>query len=455
MDLYAGTHAVSLPLAPGGAMMGYGARRGGAEGVHDPLHARALYLRGHEGEALLVSTEVCLLAPSQCDGLRARIGERTGLDPGHILIGCIHTHSGPETGLLDHLGGKPESPEVTALLDAVVEAACGAVAGAAPARLGVGRSEARIGRNRRRADAAIDPAVHVVRVDDPTGAPKAILYVHGCHPTALGHDNRAYSADWPWAAGERIRRGFPGAMPLFLLGAHGDVDPRTRGLLDLAIAGQSLGVGFDEVERLGAEVGDAVVLAASTIETTPDAEIDVVSARLRLATHREDEGERAAALGALDLSLDERPSTRDWFRLEHERTDHLPRDEKRERVARVRQYLRGRLAPTFAGSEEPEVEVQVVRIGPLRLLALPAEATVDVGLAWAERMGACAAVVSIANGWLRYLPHPAHFDEPDAHHKYEILMSTFQPDAAKRLLDAAEAIASGLGEAGDGGEAER
>ncbi len=49
-----------------------------------------------------------------------------------------------------------------------------------------------------------DPELLVLRVDDAAGAPLAIVYSYGCHPTALGHENLAYSADWPWAAGAAL-----------------------------------------------------------------------------------------------------------------------------------------------------------------------------------------------------------------------------------------------------------
>ncbi len=41
---------------------------------------------------------------------------------------------------------------------------------------------------------------------------------------------------------------------------------------------------------------------------------------------------------------------------------------------------------------------------------------------------------------MRYLPHARNFDEPGAHTHYEILMSTFEAQAATRLLDAAERL---------------
>ena len=76
---------------------------------------------------------------------------------------------------------------------------------------------------------------------------------------------------------------------------------------------------------------------------------------------------------------------------------------------------------------------------------MPAEATTDVGLDWKRRLGgAPGAVVSIANGWYRYLPHERNFADPRADEHYEIAMSTFVPDAATRLLDAAEALRARL-----------
>jgi hypothetical protein len=326
--------------------------------------------------------------------------------------------------------------------------------GAAPAKLGLSRAEARIGRNRRLADGPLDAGVLVARIDSLDGTPRAVLFVHGCHPTALGHDNLAYSADWPWAARERIEAAFPGATAIFALGAHADVDPRTRGLLDLAIPGQSVGVGFDEVEALGRELGDAVVQAAAAAETVPDVVVDAASRRIPIAVHGFAEGEaayreslelsRAEAHRALDLAPDDRVSTMDLFRLEHERTRDLPPAERRERIARVRRHLRDRSAPNFAFAQEPQVETQVLRIGEALLLGLPLEPTVNVGLDWQGRAGGPASVVGIANGWIRYLPHPEDFRDPDAHLKYEILQSTLVPEAATRLLDEAESLASGL-----------
>jgi hypothetical protein len=151
---------------------------------------------------------------------------------------------------------------------------------------------------------------------------------------------------------------------------------------------------------------------------------------------------REAALEALGLPADSALRASELYRLEHARTRGLPLEEVRERIARVRLYQRDRTAPRIAGARVAGVEVQLLRLGPALLLGLPAECTVDVGLAWKARAPAeHAQLVSIANGWLRYLPHPRNFASPGAHQRYEILQSTFVPEAAERLLGEAEALA--------------
>jgi hypothetical protein len=452
--LHAGVGCAPLDPPLGVEMMGYGARTGRAHDRHDPLAARACYLRS-SSDLLLVALDVCLVAPQQADALRRAIAAKTGLPPERILVGSIHTHSGPDTGFAALVAGREPPAHVAGLFDAALRAAEQAFGSAAPARLGLGRAEARIGRNRRRADGPLDPEVLVARVDRADGSPLAILFAHGCHPTALGHENLLYSADWPWAARDEIEAALPGATALFLLGAHADVDPRTRGLLDLGIPNQSVGVGFDEVERLGREVGRAVVGAAAGVATSADARVGAASARTPIAVHggeldetqREEwlRGSRAAALDALGLPPDAQLRTAELFRLEGERTRDLEGGERRERIASVRRHLRDRTAHRFAFGQVPEVEAQLLRLGDALLLGLPLEPTVDVGLDWKARIApAPGAVLGIANGWMRYLPHPRNFAEPDAHLKYEILQSTLVPDAAARLLDAGQGLAKEL-----------
>ena len=453
-SLCAGVARAALPMPPGGALMGYAARAGGASGVHDPLYARALHLR-HRDSLLWVFLDVCLITPEQAAELRERAAERTAIPRERLLVTCTHTHSGPETGAAAGSGAT-----WAGILEAALEAAAAAAGATRPVRLALGSARAAIGRNRRRADGPVDPRVHLLRFSEPGGGPVALVYALGCHPTALGHENLAYSADWPGAASRALEERFPGALAFFALSAHADVDPVTRGLQDIAVPGRSVGVGFEAMEALGEQVARAVEAASRDAqEAGPGAGIALATGRVRLPVHGAADGpeahaatlaaRRSAALAALDLPSDTVLRSSELFPLALERLRGRPLDEARQRFATLRLYLRERSAPRVAGGLAAQVELAVLRIGPALLLALPFEPTVEVGRAWAERargLGAAPGLVlSIANGWLRYLPHPREFAAPGAETAYEVLTSTFVPEAAERLLDAGEGLAALLG----------
>ena len=67
MELLAGAARTEITPAPGVPLMGYGLREGAAREVHDPLHARAIYLGTDGGEAgiLIIVADLCLIAASQ------------------------------------------------------------------------------------------------------------------------------------------------------------------------------------------------------------------------------------------------------------------------------------------------------------------------------------------------------------------------------------------------------
>ena len=454
----AGVAEIPFDLPRGIPMMGYGARKGVALSEHDPLHARALLLE-NGGRVLFVQLEVCLLGVPQAAALRARIARRTGIPAEAIWIAATHTHSGPETGLAQVLSGQPEPDHAEPIFAAAEEAAARACARAGPARIGLGAARAGIGRNRREAGGAVDEEIVVLRVDRAgsatgpaaTGGTLAVAFVHGTHPTVLGHENLAWSADWPGAAGQEIRAAFPEAVPLFLLGAHGDVDPRTRGLQDLAIPDQSVGAGFEASDALGREAGAAVVEAARAI--VPDGELAVAShaTSVAIAVHGGEAGAdarrrtlaRRAEEAARALGLDPGEPLRisRVFAAEADRIAGVAPEEARERLARGRLFVRDRTAPRIAGGLRPAVELRVLELGAARWLGLPAEVTAELGLAWKRAHAPGSAVLSNVGGWLRYLPHPDRFTSPLGHQHYEVLNSTLEPGAALRLFSAAEALA--------------
>lgn len=449
-SLVAGASRIELPAEPGVPLMGYGARQGTARGVADRLHARALALdAGGANSLVAVSADVCLVSPGQARAAREQIAEVTGVPAERILLACTHTHSAPDTGLGEFLSGRPLPAHVPGLFAAIERAGIEAWQRREPARLGWARAEARIGRNRRVLDGPLDPGLEVLRVDTLAGRPLAVLFRHSCHGTVRGHDNLDISADWPGAAAAAIEAE-TGAIAPFLLGAHADIDPRTRGLMDLAIPGQSVGLGPEAVRVLGREVADAALEAWSKLAPARDTPaIAAASARVRLEVHPESglAARKRAAAEALGVAPDALPRVAELWDLTARATRDLPVAEARERIAQVRMYIRDKTSSFFVGNRrELDVEVQLLRIGCAFLLGLPVEPTTAVGLDWRARLGGerLGLIVGIANGWLRYLPHADDLAHPRAHQHYEVLQSTFAPGACEALLAAGEALAAEL-----------
>ena len=91
----AGRSRIDITPAEGVPMGGYVARTKGAEGIHDPLFARALVLDDGEGRVALVSADLCALDVAVAREVRQCIAQRTGIPADHVLLALTHTHAGP------------------------------------------------------------------------------------------------------------------------------------------------------------------------------------------------------------------------------------------------------------------------------------------------------------------------------------------------------------------------
>ncbi len=459
MTLLAGAASYDITPESGIPLMGYAARSSPSRGVHDRLFARALALAPEPQERsgiVLVAADLCLMTPQQALEVRQRIAAGSGLPSQHVVVCCTHTHSGPEMGLRALAEGRKAPDHVSKILSGLAEVGLAAHAARRPAQLGWSRCSVGIGRNRRLEDGPIDPELLVLAVEGLDARPIGLLFQHACHPTVLGHDNLELSADWPGAAASRIERE-TGAPALFVLGAHGDIDPRTRGVKDLIRRDQSRGRGFDEVEALGAVVAEAV-LAARADERTLSGPLGCASRKLRLPlqlgqlsaadAERELEKRKQQLADRIDICVKQLPRLSELESFVRGRIEGRPEPEARACIGLLRSYIRDKTAPFFVGGRRQfDLEVTLIRIGDSALLALPLEATVEVGLDWKARVarrGLRGALVSIANGWLRYLPHPRDLAHPRAHLHYEVLSSLLAPGACEKLLATGEQLLDGL-----------
>lgn len=217
--------------------------------VLDDIHAKAMAVAGADGEkAVLVTADLCVLRQPEEALLAKRIVARTGLERRQILLNWSHTHSGPAIGTSD-LNRYPIPDEdlrrtqayTEELAEKLADVAAQALADLRPARLsfGVGqvgfvecrRQYDEQGKYRRMGpnpDQPADRSVPVLRIDEPGGKLRALVFGCACHAVVLGSDSPKLSADFPGAARRWLEEALPGVQTLFVAGCGADANPEPR-----------------------------------------------------------------------------------------------------------------------------------------------------------------------------------------------------------------------------------
>jgi neutral ceramidase len=209
-----------------------------AQGVHDPLFAKAIACSDDETLLLAISVDLLGFSPERSSWLVQQVADCCGLEPGQVLIACTHTHSGPNTL---PLRGMPSVGDdyFEALAQKMRLAGKAALAAQRPARMEAAIGRSRVGVNRRSRAAAgtellenpegvFDDALLVLRfTDDQSGQPLGLVSSYGCHLTALGPRNMLVSAEWAGLAMATLEERLH-CPCVFFNGAFGNVNPRGR-----------------------------------------------------------------------------------------------------------------------------------------------------------------------------------------------------------------------------------
>jgi neutral ceramidase len=265
MTLRAGFGKVELVGAAAGVeLVGYANREGGALGVHDALHARALVLEADGERVALCAVELCYVQEDVVAAARDRVAGRRLVPADALLVAATHTHSGPYDA---DPAAFPEGLDV--LIEQAVAQACERLE---PARVGVGWGTLHgHSISRRRLEDPVDPALLVLRVDAADGRPLGLAHAFGCHPVVLGPDSRLVSGDWPAACCRRLEAALgDSAVALFLQGGSGDVNPLTAGVRAQLDEGRAVAAQVDDYygtstpaweigDRRGGTVADAAL----------------------------------------------------------------------------------------------------------------------------------------------------------------------------------------------------
>ena len=338
-------------------------------GVRDRLWARAMALSDGSTTAVIVSCDLVGVALATTQRIRARVAEATGVPPGHVLVHCTHTHSGPATVPLNGWG-RQDLPYMELLPRRIADACIRAAGTLADADLlhacvpcpGIGLNR-EYDRDAPPLEEVLDDAwrpakpeltdtvCHVFRVER-AGEPVGFFSSFGCHPVVCCADTRWIHGDWCGVATGLLERDSPGVVGLFLQGAQGDVNscvvhkPEQDALLALdVLAGR-----YARAVRRGfAEAGP---VACNGLRV---ARREVTFTRKRL-----DRNTLEAWLAEAEATL---------------RGSEATDADSNVRMSMVHALaLRGLLARMDAGEDlQPATEVHGVRLGPVALLCSPFE----------------------------------------------------------------------------------
>jgi hypothetical protein len=355
-------------------MSGYAARTHPSEGVLSPLWAKALAIESSQGgRIVIVSTDLVGIPRELSDEVAAKLKQQYGLNRSQLLINASHTHTGPIVWPnLRNLAVLPDGEQEKlidyrkSLAEALVSVAGSALRDLSPAVIEFGEGDAGFAANRRTAinpNGPVDHRVPVLKIADPAGRIRGIVFGYACHNTTLTGEFYQLSGDYAGFAAQTIEQRHPGATALFVTLCGADQNPNPRSTLELARQhGNALA---DEIEK---------VIAVPMTPVTGPVRTAFRLAELRFA-----------------------PRSRADF--ETELKSKVPAQVRRGEMM-LKSLDAGR------NLERLDYPLQAVRFGKtLTLLALGGEVTVDYGLrARREYSGEPLITAGYSNDVMSYIP---------------------------------------------------
>lgn len=362
-----------------------------AESIHDDLTVTAFAFEKAGIRAMLLSVTLCAMSEALCIRMQQAIERETGFPAGHTVIGCTHTHSGPNTSIESAWGKVDYGYIENILVPGILEAARKAARTLQPAALGIGTVHSDVGVNRRELHTngriglgqnpwgAYDPTMTVVSLRGRDGIIGNMI--HYCaHCTASGC-NPEVTRDWAGPMIDRLEAE-SGGVTAFIAGAEGNTGPRlpngrTTGNLQLAL-------------ELGSRAGIDAVNAWRTIREWRDPTLAAVQGTLRIPNKQ--------------------PPAQDWVQAQLERLGSAEKLTGEKRYMEVNEYRRyERILAMYESGEpfpdETSLPQTLIALGPVLFVPFMFEMFVEISLRLRRASPyAYTLCLANANGSRAYLP---------------------------------------------------
>ncbi len=451
-SLRVGVAEVDITPPLGFPMAGYYHERL-AEGMIDPLKAKAIVFRDGDTAAALVVCDLIGIATDLSREVRQRAAEKTGIPASHIVISATHSHTAPDymKELWLNLGGVRQDPTraayVEKLIAGPVDAIVNAHAAAQPVVLACGAAVQQIpvAFNRRfvmrdgsvrtwqnlanpevvRAAGPIDAEIGLLAIRDPeTDAMRGVLSNFALHLDTVG--GMKWSADYPMFIEQTLRQAAgPELISIFGTGCCGDInhaDPSTPVR--------------NKADFIGGSLGDSIARQLDQLPLLGDTTLFVKSREVQLPLQDATQEEVAHAIEIVAAAA--RKEQVDF--LEHVTAYKkliLDQFRHREPFANTSEHITWGLSRSLAGiGETLPADVTVMTIGhDVAIVCLPGEVFVELGLA--IKQGSpfrTTLIVELSNAVETiYVPHRA----AHAGGSYEVTNSSLQPGSGELLVETA------------------
>jgi neutral ceramidase len=409
--LNAGVARVDITPPLGLPLRGWAARSARAKAAREPLIAQALVLDDGQtgGQVAIVAIDLPHVGRGLTNDVRERVHASTGIPESSVLLNASHTHSAPPLDLGNGISWTSQDPEYTRYAAILPELIAGAIYGAYNARRptrvasGSGRA-AGVSVNRVHHDDQVDDSVQVLRLDDTSGDPIAVLASFACHGTCMGGHVPDWNADFAAPLRLAVERELSRSVEcLFLQGCAGDIAPWDFWMGNPQPRAHS----YANRDELGARVGREIARVADGLQTTPDVRVAATSRMLPM--RRRQLTWEQSELDLIERSLRNQADP-DYPEVwaEHVHTANsaqlFPLTYQRGAVG-MYQNMRAR-------KDEPlQAEVQAMAIGDAAIVANPFELFNGPGLEIRRRSAFPGAtfVLGYSNDYLGYLPRTADY----------------------------------------------
>lgn len=221
-------------------MSGYGNRKDPFAGVHDSIHAQAIYLNNGQEEVLLITSDLIGHSHHHVDMLKGMIQKETDIPEDKIFLTANHNHGGPVNGTYGAAEKWPDDVKeyVDVLYGKLLKMSVEAKKKIQPVKIGYHKGESKVNINRRaiysegevwlgrNPDGACDHDLDIIKFTDTRGKLLAVHVNYPCHGTCTGQDNFQLTGDWPGISAKMMKEKLGGDVIIMVTaGASANINP--------------------------------------------------------------------------------------------------------------------------------------------------------------------------------------------------------------------------------------